>query len=407
MESTVPPSEAVANRTTMSTRTIGLALVWLLAGARVLAGQTPDRIPSDVEAQVFNLYKRVTALEEKLGSGSGLHRVRAPFEVVDEAGNPILQVLAGTGLEQAKPTGIVIAEDAKTGAGVLVVQNKAGENAVLLGTNGEVGAIGLADAQGKVRSSITGLGRIVVLDAEENKILVVAEDISKEEADIRIGGDGDAFAVEVGQGSEAVLGVDGDGVAELELTDAQKQDRVFLTAEGRLRISDASGQDILNVAEDVSGDGAGVSIGGEKGGGIVRVTDATGKPAAGLLGAKRAVVVANSAGKVLSEMLVSDAGAGLLQIWGGGALPLAVVGRSPESEGGIVQISNGKVPVTSLYASVGGAGRWELTDDGGTKIIEAGSLGSGRGTIRVGPNFKCIPMMMNLRVPDCLVGRTD
>ena len=160
---------------------------------------------------------------------------------------------------------------------------------------------------------------------------------------------------------EAILGTDQEGVAQLQLTDAQNQERAYLDAEGTLMISDETGFDILRVADDVTGDAAGVAIGGGKGGGIVRVTDAAGKPAVGILGSKRAVVVVNASGKTVSEMVVNETGSGFFQVWGGGAAPIAVLGRAPESEGGIVQVSNGKVPVASLYASEGG--RWAMATD--------------------------------------------
>jgi hypothetical protein len=389
----------------------------LLAGFPELSAQIPDRIPSDPEAQIFNLIRRVTALEESLAkftgaaasrTGAPIHRIQAPFEVVDATGSPILQVLVGDGLKNAEPGGIVIAEDPKTGIGLVTVLNKAGEAAAILGTNGEAGGLGLADPDGTIRTTLTGNGRIVISDKENNNILVVAEDISQEDASIRIGGDDDGYAVEVGDGNgEALLGTDQEGVAQLQLTDAQNQERVHLDAEGTLMISDETGFDILRVADDVTGDAAGVAIGGGKGGGIVRVTDAAGKPAAGIIGSKRAIVVLNASGKTVSEMMVGETGRGFFQVWGSGAAPIAVLGHAPESEGGIVQVSNGKVPVASLYASDGGAGRWQLADGGGTPVVEAGALGSGRGTVRVGPGFKCVPITMSLRVPDCLVGRTE
>jgi hypothetical protein len=398
-------------------RALGLAAMALLAGIPELGAQTPDQIPSELEAQIFNLIRRVTALEDELAkitgpaasrSGAPIHRIQAPFEVVDVTGKPILQVLGGEGLTNFQPGGIVIVEDPKTGLGALTVMNKAGEPVAILGTNGEAGGLGLGDPDGTIRTSLTGTGRIVISDSEKKNILVVAEDISKEDAAIRIGGDDNGFAVEVGEGGgEAILGIDEDGVAQLQLTDPQNQQRAYLDAEGTLMISDETGFDILRVADDVTGDAAGVAIGGGKGGGVVRVTDAAGKPAAGIIGSKRAIVVVNASGKVVSEMVVNETGGGFFQVWGGGAAPIAVLGRSPESEGGIIQVSNGKVPVASLFANEGGAGQWQLTDAAGTPVVEAGSMESGRGTVRVGPGFKCVPITMSLRVPDCIIGRTE
>jgi hypothetical protein len=390
------------------TALITAVLLWQVP---TLPAQVPSRIPSDPEAQIFNLIQRVTALEEKLAaltSGSASLRIKAPFEVVDAAGHPILQVAQYAEGAAFKPSGMVIFSDPKSGGGGLFAHNKAGSPVLALGHAGEGGTLALRDDAGKTRARMTGTGRLVILDAEENDLLTIAEDISKEEANIRIGGDDDGYAVEVGSGKgAAVLGTDADGVAELSLTDAQDRTRALMDAEGTLQISDQSGRDILSVAEDVTGENAGVAIGGGKGGGVVRLTDGGGKPAAGILGGKRAMVVVNSAGKTVAEMVANDGGDGLFQIWGGGAIPIALLGRAVGAEGGVLQISNGKVTVTSLLASEGGNGRWQLNDAAGTPIVEAGSLGSGRGTVRVGPGFKCVPITMSLRVPDCIVGRIE
>ena len=106
-------------------------------------------------------------------------------------------------------------------------------------------------------------------------------------------------------------------------------------------------------------------------------------------------------------MVVNETGSGLFQVWGGSAAPIAVLGQAPGSDGGIVQISNGTVPVASLFAGEGGDGQWQLTDGAGTPVVEAGALDAGRGTVRVGPNFKCVAITMSLRVPDCIVRRTE
>jgi hypothetical protein len=384
-----------------------LVLGLLPRSASTLQGQVPDRIPPDQEAQIFNLIRRVTALEEKLAAmNSGT--VKAPFKVVDAGGVPILQVIETQASAGGEATGLVIADDLKSGTAGLAVYNKAGTVVALLGTNGEAGGLGLADGQGKVRASVNGIGRIVLLDENDNAFLTMAEDISKADSDIRIGGDVDGFAVEVGSGKgTATLGVDDEGIPELSLVDAGDRERASMSAGGTLKVSDEAGSDILTVAEDVDGEKASVAIGGGKKGGIVRVADAAGKPAAGILGDKRAIVVANAAGKVVSEMTVKSPGDGLVQVWGSGAIPLGVLGKGP-GEGGILQISNGKVPVTSLYASEDGSGRWQVNDQSGNPVIEAGASTRGTGVIRTGPKFICGPgpggPMMPSPLPSCMVG---
>jgi hypothetical protein len=88
----------------------------------------PNRIPSDPEAQIFDLIKRVTALEEQLSaltSGKATLRVKAPFQVVDAAGDPMLQVLDGQAASRGgDPSGVVIANDAKSGVEALLIHNK-------------------------------------------------------------------------------------------------------------------------------------------------------------------------------------------------------------------------------------------------------------------------------------------
>jgi hypothetical protein len=388
-------------------------IAMLLGVAPGVSGQVPNRIPSDPEAQIFDLIKRVTALEEQLSaltSGKATLRVKAPFQVVDAAGDPMLQVLDGQAASRGgDPSGVVIANDAKSGVEALLIHNNAGEPVVLIGATDKGGGIGLNDAQGKTRLSMTGAGKLTVSDPEGNSFLVVAEDVSKEDANIRIGGDEGGYAIEVSDGEGvAFLGTDNDGTAGLSLVDGQNRERVALDSEGTLQVSDPSGRDILLVAADVAGDSAGVAITGGKSGGVVRVADASGKPAAGLIGASRAVVVVNSSGKTVSEMKVGGKGDGMFQVFAGGESPIAVLGQSPEGAGGILQITNGSVPVSSIYSTGGGAGRWQLNDNGGSLVVESGATTSGRGMVAAGPRYNCDPTpgmgMVPSPMPSCIRG---
>jgi hypothetical protein len=382
-----------------------LVLAVLAGTAPSASGQVPSPIPSNQESQILNLLQRVTALEEKLAA-LNTGTVKAPFKVVDAGGSPILQVLdARAGGEHS---GVVILDETSSGTGGLVVYNKTGQTAVLLATNGEAGALGLSDGQGKVRTSLTGLGRIEVSDENENSFLTIAEDVSKVESEIRIGGDEGGFAIEMGSGNGAAFfGVDEDGVPALSMTDGDNRERAAISGEGVLQISNAAGKDILTVMDDITGEKAMVAIGG-KDGGYLRVSDAAGKPAAGLVGSSRAVVVANAAGKTAAEMTVKTAGSGLFQVWDGGAKPIAVLSKADGGKGGILQISNGEVPVSSIYASEGGSGRWQLNDNSGNPVIEAGALTSGKGFVGAGPKYNCAPglggPMLPSPIPSCIVG---
>ena len=66
-------------------------------------------------------------------------------------------------------------------------------------------------------------------------------------------------------------------------------------------------------------------------------------------------------------------------------------------------------------AGESGAGRFQLTDVGGTTVVEAGVLTSGKGVVRVGPKYRCgsnaglaaVPLgaaVNAMAPPDCIIG---
>ena len=401
-----------------SDRSALLTLILLCGALPELRGQVPQQAPADSGAQKLALAQQLAALEAKvqaleaklqaMANGTGTLRVKAPFQVVGGDGSPILQVLDGG--TKPTPAGVMIVDEA--GSGVLAMYNDAGQRALLLGATDEGGGLGLNDAQGTTRFRATGLGKIAVSSADGNDFLTVAEDISKEEADIRIGGDDGGFSIEVGSSKgQAYLGSDNEGLVELGLLDAQERERVVIDSEGTLRISDVTGKDILVVADDVSGEEAGVAITGGKSGGVVRVTDAGGKPAVGMIGASRAAVAVNAAGQTVAQMRAGEKADGMFQVFaGGGSSAIAVLGQAPDGIGGIVQISNGAAPVASMYAGQTGAGRWQLNDNSGNPVVEAGTTTTGRGMVAAGPSYTCDPVpgmgLVANPLPSCIRGLT-
>ncbi len=401
-------------------RTAGLAVLLLLPGAPALVGQVPSKIPSDPEAQIFDLIKRVTALEEKLAAltnGTASLKVRAPFVVTDPTGQAVLQVT--NGVTPLGKKGIVILRDPGSDIGAIAMFNGAGQDLVKLaqGPSKPGGILLLSDPKGVERAEFTGDGRLALSEGSGEAYLVVAQDVSKEDANIRIGGDDNGYAVEVGaptsQGA-AILGTDDEGVGTVTLSDEQGKERAVLDGAGRLEISDEAGRDILSVSEDVLDKDAGVAITLTDGAGQVRVTDKTGKPAAGIMGDTHSMAVIGAGSKVTAEMLGGTAGGGLFQSWGEGKEPLAVLGQGG-GKGGAVQISNGQVTVSMLGASDGGAGRLQVNDGNGTPVVEAGVATSGVGVVRVGPRYRCgsgsgvpagaaLGMAAKALLPDCLIG---
>jgi hypothetical protein len=401
-----PTIRRLASRTALV-----LAVMTVPWDVHPLLAQVPSRVPSDPAAQIFSLIQRVTALEEKLAAltnGSTPLRVKAPFEVVDAGGRSILKVTTFDAAVTEGGTGMLIIREPTSGATALLAHNKAGKGVVALGSDPDgFGQLTLRNAQGKTQATLAGEGTLSIADPQGEEILAVAEDVSKSDANVRIGGADDGYAVEVGNGKGmASLGIDPEGVAELTLMDAQNRPRVTMSAEGTLEVADPTGYNILSVLAEVSGEKAGVTIGGGKTGGIVRVADGAGKPAAGIIGSSRSVVAANAAGKTVVELTAKASGEGLVQVMMGDA-PVAVLSQA-EGGGGIVQLTNGRVPVSSLYSSEGGSGRLQLNDGSGNPVVEAGVLTTGRGVVRAGPKYICGPApgmgMVPSPVPNCIMG---
>jgi hypothetical protein len=147
----------------------GLIVGAFLVQVSGLHAQVPSPIPSDPAAQIFNLIQRVTALEQKVaalsqalnnkGTGAPATRVKAPFEVVDDAGRPIFSVVQFGKNTQMATSGMVITHEPTTGAAVLLAFNKKKSTVVALGADPDgQGQLTLRDAQGRTRAELAGAG---------------------------------------------------------------------------------------------------------------------------------------------------------------------------------------------------------------------------------------------------------
>jgi hypothetical protein len=108
-------------------------------------------------------------------------------------------------------------------------------------------------------------------------------------------------------------------------------------------------------------------------------------------------------------MSVSEDGRGLLQVFGPGNRPIAVLTQATDHPGGLLQISGDDGPVANVMAGAHG-GFFQLSNASGVPTVEAGTLTNGRGMVRVGPEYKCSPLKASTPViglpgfEDCLVG---
>ncbi len=111
-----------------------MASVVSIAGSWTLGAQTPARMPGTPDEQILSLLQRVTALEQRSS------RVKAPFEVVDNAGKVVLRVeatpLRGLHLFTAAGQVVATAVALDTG-GVFKTWSSDRSGQVSLGVNGK------------------------------------------------------------------------------------------------------------------------------------------------------------------------------------------------------------------------------------------------------------------------------
>ena len=349
-------------RATGMTRASALLAVTLTGAVSTLPAQVPSRIPSDLEAQVFNLIQRVTALEQKLAgltNGTTSMRVRAPFQVLDAAGQPILQVVED-GAGARKAAGILVSASTASGYASLSLLDKAGSPRIDLANLAKETGIALYDERSELRAGFGLDGVIETFDESGKPILIVGPDVSQSDAAIRLGKDEDGMAVAVGPGPDvARLGRDDEGGGQLTISDLQGNARANISGEGTLQIWDSSDKGLLTVAEDVSGDNASVTIGGEDDG--TRIKIASSKSV--IMGTDGGVAgfAAYQGGRPLSSLTLTETGSHLNLANGGGTT------------------------VVSLEVSPAGNGRFQLGGSDGQATVEAGVTTDGLGVVRAYP----------------------
>ncbi len=346
-------------------RVAALTAAMVVGLAAAVRAQVPTPIPSDLPNQVLSLIQRVTALEQKLAgltNGTTPMRVRAPFQVVDAGGRPILQVVEGVGSGTANAS-ILIAGAPSSGHAALSLLNKSGSPVVEM-VNLPPGHQGIAlyDDGGKLRAGVGLDGIIETWDETGKAILVVAPDVKKHEAAIRLGKDEDGYALLLGPGEDvARLGEDSEGFGLLTLGNGPKV-QASVAGDGTLQLWDSSDKGILTVGEDVSGDDAEVRIGGVDDGTQITV------------GSEKSVVM-GADGAV--------AGFGIYQ----GKEPMgALVMTASGTHLGLVNGSG--ATVVNLEVGQGGQGKLQLGNPDGSAAVEAGLSVDGVGMVQVYPKAK-------------------
>jgi hypothetical protein len=103
---------------------------------------------------------------------------------------------------------------------------------------------------------------------------------------------------------------------------------------------------------------------------------------------------------------------GLGEVSDGGAMYIADATGAPKIFGsassGLRLYGKPDVPTVQLTTGPAGAGQLILADEGGRRMVEAGTVpgDGGMGIVRVGPGFKCVPLA-SFRVGDCIRGRPE
>ena len=352
-------------------------------------------------------------------------------------GQPVATLEAGTSgggeldLSNAEGTGGIEAygSDPESGSGSVVALNNSGDEVAGIWTAPD-GRGWLAVAEGDqqvaaLTADANGTGSMVLRSADGQKGVEVtgkADDGSG--GSVTVFSDADQPVAFVGtddqgNGLVGVFAQDGASAGlnpeKLVLADDNTPLVSIESDPGQLVVFDAEGE-AVKVGLDEEGAGEiiissqgkqAVSLEVTSGGGEVDVYGNDGdKPVAVLRsnGGTGLVAVTNSSGDVVSEMSVT-AGLGQVVVWNpGGRAPAAILTRSAQYNGGMVQVSNSTTSVASLQVGNLGEGFLQLTDAAGRPTVAAGTTNDGRGRVDAGPGNKCAPGGMGLTIPDCIMG---
>ncbi len=130
-----------------------------------------DKVVADLRTRVDTLTKRVASLESELGKrddATAQAKVRAPFEVVDAAGNPIF-VVTDADYTSAPRKGRIHIGRATGGSNYsLLARNASGMVVVALGEGRDTGSgiMQVADGTGTVRARLASVDGLEVLNAK-------------------------------------------------------------------------------------------------------------------------------------------------------------------------------------------------------------------------------------------------
>jgi hypothetical protein len=356
--------------------------------------------------------RKPVARMEASGKGRGRMMISGDVIAVDEKENKAATLELtneGRGRVLVWNKGNAVAsmevDDKNGNAGALMAMNPEGKVVAKIGSDATNGVLFAADAKGTIRTQLKGSGEAVVFDEDKNPVAtMMAVDKSRG----RVSAVGEVITVDK----------KGEKVAGLAVTNEGRGQVAVWNKKEKAAVLEVDDQD-SGVVIVTNGDGKAIvklGAGRANNAGMLNVMNSQGKEVARMSGGGTAggsLAVANSASMVQAEVYISDDGRGLFQV-NKNQRPIAVLTEKLERPGGLVQLYNlSGQGVANLTVGEGG-GYFQLTNNDGVATVEAGTLADGKGTVRVGPKYKCSEFQSGSALfgkgikglPDCLVGST-